>query len=267
VRSPLTVLVIAAVLGVGIAAAVDALPRRGGEDTRTVQPPLGTEEATAALRAAGVRGVITYSDQGCRLHSVRLPDLTPASAPTIRSCEPHVPSEGIGAWRGDVVWSGFGFGTIQVVLPRERIDRSVRRWIDADELGVRAVQAVSLQDQRYALLLEDEARRTYMAFFDANRLLALYPLVEADHTLRPSPGAHYVALLTRGSTLQVFTRAGQPQRLPPVANPHAIAWSPDDAWTALATSRSVYVFRSGEDDNTLPRIPLVVRDLNWDAAA
>ena len=163
-----------------------------------------------------------------------------------------------------MVWSGFGFRTIQVVLSRKSLDRAVSRRLETDRLGLRAVQAVSLQDGRYAVLLEDEARRTYAAFFEGNLALAVYPLVEADHTLRPSPGAKYVALLTRGSTLQVFTRAGHPQELPPVANPHAIAWSPDDAWTALATSRSVYVFRSGEDDETLPRIPLVVRDLDWD---
>jgi hypothetical protein len=265
VRSPLTAVLVAAVLGVGIAAAVDALPRGDDQGVRTTGARLGTDEAVAALRSAGVRGVITYSDQACRLHSVRLPDLSPAPAPTISSCEPHVPSAGIGAWKGDVVWSGLGFQTIQIVLPKETIDRAVRRWLDVDGLGVRAVQAVSLRERRYALLLEDDVGRTYMAFFNARRLLAVYPLFEADHSLRPSPSAHYVALLTRGSTLQVFTRAGQPQRLPPVANPHAIAWSPDDAWTALATSRSVYVFRSGEDDNTLPRIPLVVRDLDWDA--
>jgi hypothetical protein len=264
VRSPLTVLVVAVVLAVGFAAVVDALPEEREQQRRSPRPFVGGEETAAALRQAGVRGLLTYSDQGCGLHSVRLPDLTAASAPAIRSCEPHVPTGGIGTWKGKVVWSGFGFRTIQVVLSRKSLDRAVSRRLETDRLGLRAVQAVSLQDGRYAVLLEDEARRTYAAFFEGNLALAVYPLVEADHTLRPSPGANYVALLTRGSTLQVFTRAGHPQELPPVANPHAIAWSPDDAWTALATSRSVYVFRSGEDDETLPRIPLVVRDLDWD---
>jgi hypothetical protein len=264
VRSPLTAVVVAAVLGVGIAAAVDALPEDPEEQRQTTPRVVAGEEAATALREAGVRGLLTYSDERCRLHTVRLPDLTAAPAPTISSCEPHVPTGGIGTWKGEVVWSGFGFRTIQVVLSRKSLERAVSRRLDSDRLGLRAVQAVSLRDRRYAVLLEDEVRRTYAAFFEGNLALAVYPLVEADHTLRPSPSAHYVAILTRGSTLQVFTRAGQPQRLPPVANPQAIAWSPDDAWTALATSRSVYVFRSGEDDDTLPRIPLVVRDLDWD---
>jgi hypothetical protein len=50
-----------------------------------------------------------------------------------------------------------------------------------------------------------------------------------------------------------------------VPSPRTIAWSPDDDWTALATLESVYVFRSGEEENTLSRIPLAVRDLDWDA--
>jgi hypothetical protein len=264
VRPRLTALVIVAVLGVGLAAAVDALPEedRGGSDR--VAPPFQSREAAAALRGSGIRGVITYSDRSCRLNALRLPNLTPAPAPSVRSCEPHIPTGGIGVWKGDVVWSGLGFRTIQVVLPRATIDRAVGQWLHVRGLGFRAAQAVSLRDRRYVLLLVDETLRKHAAFFEGARVLAVYPLANEDYSLRPSPSANYVALLTRGANVQLFTRAGEPQPLPPVANPHAIAWSPDDAWTALATSRSVYVFRSGEDDNTLPRIPLVVRDLDWD---
>ena len=263
-RSRFTVLVLVGVLGVGVAAAVDALPER--DDDTTVSAPLaGSEEAAVALRNAGVRGVITYSDERCRLHAVRLPNLKPAPAPAIESCEPHVPTGGIGAWQGDVVWSGLGFGTIQVVLPREQVGRAVGRWLGVDGLDLRAVQAVSLEGRRYALLLEDEMHIRYLAFLEGSRVLELYPLSQESYTLRRSPRGSYVALLTRGASVQIFTRAGAPQRLPPVASSHAIAWSPDDDWTALATSRSVYVFRSGEDETTLPRIPLAVRDLNWDA--
>jgi hypothetical protein len=265
VRPRLTALVIVAVLGVGVAAAVDSLRERETAASRPATPDPRLGEAVAALRTAGVRGVLTYSDDDCRLHAVRLPTLVSVRAPTITSCEPHVPSGGIGTWKGDVVWSGFGFRTIQVVLPRKTMERAVGRWLDAHGLSLRAVQAVSFGEERYALLLDDQAQLHYMAFFEGNRVLEVYPLSGEDHVLRRSPAGNYVALLTRGASVQLFTGAGQPQALPPVANPHAIAWSPDDTWTALATSRSVYVFRSGEDDNTLPRIPLVVRDFDWDA--
>jgi hypothetical protein len=50
-----------------------------------------------------------------------------------------------------------------------------------------------------------------------------------------------------------------------VQAPHAIAWSPDERWTAVATRASVYVFRTEETDGTLIRIPITVRDLAWGA--
>jgi len=264
VRSRLTALVVVAVLGVGVAAAVDVLAK--GDTHRPSEPaapPSGAEEAIAALEAAGIRGRITYSDDRCRLHAVELPSLRELRAPEVTSCEPHIPTGGIGAWKGDVVWSGLGFRTVQVVFSRKTIDRAVSRWLGERSLGLRAVQAVGFAEERYAVLLADEAQFHYMAFFEGPRVLQLYPLADEDYVLRRSPVANYVALLTRGASVQVFTRAGLPQPLPPVANPHAVAWSPDDNWTALATRRSLYVFRSGEDDNTLPRIPLVVRDLDW----
>ncbi|HEX2045982.1 MAG TPA: hypothetical protein VHF23_10165, partial [Gaiellaceae bacterium] len=40
----------------------------------------------AALREAGLRGVLTYADADCRLHSLTLPDLEPHPAPADRQC-------------------------------------------------------------------------------------------------------------------------------------------------------------------------------------
>jgi hypothetical protein len=268
VRSRLTALIILSVLGIGVAAAVDALPDKREDAARPAGPPSGTAAAVAALRTAGVRGLITYSDEDCRLHAVRLPSLRATRAPGVTSCEPHFPTGSILAWEGNVVWSGLGFGTVQTVLPRERIDRSVSRRFRAGGLGLRARQAVALGRQRYVVLGEGEAQDRYLAFFEARRLLIAYRLPEGseDDLLRPSPGGTYVALLAPGRPgVSVFTRTGARAHLPMVPSPRTIAWSPDDDWTALATLESVYVFRSGEEENTLPRIPLAVRDLDWDA--
>jgi len=99
-----------------------------------------------------------------------------------------------------------------------------------------------------------------------DNLLSRLPEGSEDDLLRPSPGGTYVALLAPGRPgVSVFTRTGARAQLPMVPSPRTIAWSPDDDWTALATLESVYVFRSGEEENTLPRIPLAVRDLDWDA--
>jgi hypothetical protein len=264
----LTALIIVAVLGIGVAAAVDALSAGDDEVSAPAARSSGTSEAVTALRSAGVRGLITYSDAGCRLHAVRLPSLRTTRAPGITSCEPRFPTGGILAWEGDVVWSGLGFGTVQTVLSRERIDGSVSRRFRTGGLGLRARQAVALRGQRYVVLVEGEAQDRYLAFFEARRLLIAYQLPEGseDALLRPSPGGKYVALLAPGRPgVSVFTRTGARAHLPMVPSPRTIAWSPDDDWTALATLESIYVFRSGEEEDTLPRIPLAVRDLDWDA--
>ena len=65
--------------------------------------------------------------------------------------------------------------------------------------------------------------------------------------------------------VSLFTRTGSPVSLPPVQNPHAIAWSADERWTVLATRWSLYVFESGSATSEIARIPLAVRDLDWAA--
>jgi hypothetical protein len=266
VRPRLTALVILGVLGVCLAAAVDVLSERNDGPSQLVpNPRLG--EAVAALRTAGIRGVLTYSDDECRLHAVRLPTLRVTRAPAVTSCEPRFPTGGIVAWEGDVVWSGLGFRTMQVVLRRERIDRSVSRRFRVEGHDLSARQAVLLGGQRYVVLSEDEEER-YLAFFEGRRLLIAHRLPTGSDTvvLRPSPLGNYVALRTPARpAVSVFTRSGARIRLPQVPCPRTIAWSPDDNWTALATFDSVYIFRSQEEAATLPRIPLAVRDLDWDA--
>jgi hypothetical protein len=98
-----TLLLVAAVLALGLAAGVEAL--LGGdaevEPTRAEQPEPAattteaattepTEEALAeaadSLRAAGVTGVLTYAGQDCRVHAVELPGLEPHPAGAERSC-------------------------------------------------------------------------------------------------------------------------------------------------------------------------------------
>jgi hypothetical protein len=268
VRPRLTALVVLGVLGVCLAAAADALRDRDDGSSQLVTPDPRLGEAVAALRTAGIRGVLTYSDDECSLHAVRLPTLRATRAPAVTSCEPRFPTGGIVAWEGDVVWSGLGFRTIQVVLRRERIDRSVSRRFRVEEHDLSARQAVLLGGQRYVVLSEDEAEERYLAFFEGRRLLIAHRLPTGSDTvvLRPSPLGNYVALRTPARPgVSVFTRSGARIRLPQVPSPRTIAWSPDDNWTALGTLSSVYVFRSGEEETTLARIPLAVRDLDWDA--
>jgi hypothetical protein len=266
-----TGLLVAAVAVLAVAAAVDAL-RDGSEPTRRApaEDARAPEraEASDALRTAGATGTLVYSDAGCRLHALRLPSLRPAPASRIQRCEPHIPTDGIGTFEGDVVWAGFGAGVVQVVLSRDELGRAVRRATGL-EGEYRAVQAVPLARDRIAALLTDsEGVDRIFAVLEDERVLVAFARWELGNAgvLRPSPRGTYVALIERDNgSISVFTRDGDPVALPQGVTAHAIAWSPDERWTALATRASVYVFATEEPDRELIRIPVSVRDLDWEA--
>jgi hypothetical protein len=50
---------------------------------------------------------------------------------------------------------------------------------------------------------------------------------------------------------------------PPFTGGRAIAWSPDDEWTAIARRRSVVFFRMGPENPDVVQIDLSVNDLAW----
>jgi hypothetical protein len=267
-----TGLLVAALAVLGAAAAVDAL-RNGSEPSRRApaEDALAPERAAAvdALRTAGATGTLVYSDEECRLHALRLPSLQPVPASRIQRCAPHVPTDGIGTFEGDVVWVGLGVGVVQVVLSKEKLSRAVRRATGL-EGPYRAVQAVPLGRDRIAALLTDSEGidRIFSVVEDEQVVVAFarWQLGGAG-VLRPSPRGTYVALIERENrAVSVFSQGGDPVALPPgVTDPYAIAWSPDERWTALATRASVYAFLTEDPEGTLIRIPVSVRDLDWEA--
>lgn len=273
-----TSLLVGAVVALGIAAAVDALRGEPERVTTAVQtsmvPGLAgqPELAVRQLREAGAKGVLTYSDEECRLHAVSLPELEPAQAPSFEMCRPATSTGGLGAVDGDVVWAGLGYGAVQVVLSKEELSRALRADlgipVDA-EAGFRAAQAVSLGDDRYVVLADStyEPTERVLAAFEGSRSLFVHPRwwVGGARAIRPSPGGRYYALVgTDALSEHVFTRDGHAVGVPQgIPRPSALAWSPDDRWTALATEASVYVFASERPQERVIRIPLAVRDLAW----
>lgn len=275
-----TWLVVAALAALGLVAAVDAFV---GPDERlsraeqqaTTAPLLARqpELAVAQLREAAVEGLLTYSDEDCRLHAVSLPELRPVRAPSFEMCRPITSTGGLGAVGGDVVWSGLGYGAVQVVLPKERLSRAVRAGLgipaDDERAGFRAVQAVSLGDDRYVVLADStyEPRERVLAGFDGTRATFVHPRwsVGEASSVRPSPQGGYYALLGDGWVgSPIFATDGRRLNLPDeMGDPHAIAWSPDEQWTALATDESIYVYPTEEPERLVVRIPLPVRDLDW----
>jgi hypothetical protein len=270
---------VVALAGLGLVATVDALvgegdsPRRAARSATTV--PLLAEQpelAVSQLREAGVSGLLTYSDEDCRLHAVSLPELRPARAPSFEMCRPLTSTRGLGAIDGEVVWSGLGYGTVQVVLSEERLSRAIRAGLgmeDAEDAGFRAVQAVSLDDERYVVLADStyEPRERVLAAFDGRQAAFVHPRwwVGEARAVRPSPQGGYYALLGEDRVgSPIFTHEGRRIDLPrQMPSPHAIAWSPDERWTALATDESVYVYPTEEPERLVVRIPLLVRDMDW----
>src|SRR5919106_1718863 len=229
-----TGLLIAAVAALAVAAAVDAL-RDGSEPTRRApaEDALAPERAAAAdaLGTAGATGTLVYSDEDCRVHALRLPSLRQAPASRIQRCEPHVPTDGIGTFEGDVVWAGLGAGVVQIVLSREELSRAVRRSTGL-EGPYRAVQAVPLARDRIAALLTDsEGVDRIFAVLEDDRVLAAFARWQLGNAgvLRPSPRGAYVAPIEREKgAVRVFSRSGDPE-------------------------------------GALIRIPVSVRDLDWEA--
>jgi hypothetical protein len=277
----LTLLVVAGLAALGLAAAVDAL--RGEERVRQSErraptvPGLANqpEQAIRQLREAGVSGVLTYADEECRLHAVSLPELEPVRAPSFEMCRPATSTGGLGAVDGDVVWSGLGFGTVQVVLSEEELGPEVSRWLSggrADEgEGFRAIHAVALGEERAAVLADStyEPRERVLVLLEGDHVVLVQPrwVIRDARYLRPSPNGIYFAAFTPEGLLW-FDRDADPLALPAaVRSPHAVTWSPDDSWMALATAESVYVFRSDRPNERIIRIPLAVRDLDWGASA
>jgi hypothetical protein len=282
VRRIATGLIVAALAALGLVAAVDALWSPGESSPQaarqtTTAPLLARqpELAVSQLREAGVSGLLTYSDEDCRLHAVSLPELRPARAPSFEMCRPVTATGGLGAIDGEVVWSGLGYGTVQVVLSEEQLSRAIRAGLGmeaAEDAGFRAVQAVSLGKERYVVLADStyEPRERVLAAFDGAETAFVHPrwFVANARAVRPSPRGGYYALLgpgvVAGDGSPIFSRDGdqlaRPDGLP---DPHAIAWSPDERWTALATDESVYVYPTQEPERLVVRIPLPVRDLDW----
>ena len=280
-RRWLTLLLVVGLAALGLAAAVDAL--RGEEQVRESAPRTPTipgladepEQAIRQLREAGVTGVLTYADDDCRLHAVSLPSLEPVRAPSFEMCRPATSTGGLGAVDGDVVWSGLGFGTVQVVVAEEELGRQIARGLGSvrpgEGEGFRAVQAVALGEERAAVLADStyEPHERVLVLLEGDRVVLVQPrwVIRDARFLRPSPNGTYFAAFTPEGLLW-FDRDADPLAFPAaVRSPHAVTWSPDERWTALATAESVYVFRSDRPTERIIRIPLAVRDLDWSASA
>jgi hypothetical protein len=80
--------------------------------------------------------------------------------------------------------------------------------------------------------------------------------------LRVSPRGSFVSLHAN-QRLLVIDADGRPVALPPFIDPRALTWSPDERWSAVATTHSVFVFRTEAPEVRIRRLPIAARDLSW----
>jgi hypothetical protein len=82
--------------------------------------------------------------------------------------------------------------------------------------------------------------------------------------VRASPRGSYFAVLHPAGGLAVYDRAGElvgPPRS--LRQARAIAWSPDEDWSAVATRRNLWITRSEHALTPLAQLPLGVVDVDW----
>jgi hypothetical protein len=255
--------------------------------------------------ASAISGVLYYSsaNDGCRLDGIRLPDLESTPAPEIRSCRFSMSPNGRTALPGDEAWSPDGQffarqrgellelvsttsggaarfpghapafkpdGTFTYVRGNTVVEcrsselippcgKSVARFGGGPVLELAWLSnermAVITKPSEWVLTIRERSLRTSTLGFGR-------PLTD----LQVSPRGSFVAVRAEGrGGLLVLRPNGLAAGLPPFTNPRSITWSPDERWTAIATARSVFVFRTNASEARIRRLPIVARGLAWRA--
>jgi hypothetical protein len=120
-------------------------------------------------------------------------------------------------------------------------------WLSGDTFA-----AVAGQDRYSSLILVREGRPTELFRAIGVRMGAL----------SASPHGRYVAALV-GESLVVFDAAAPGATLPGVQGARAVAWSPDDRLSAVATESSISIFPSAKPGAAEVVLPLSAFGLDW----
>ena len=265
-----TWIVVVAVAALAAAAALDAVrdretPEAESDLTRERAPRL--QGVAAELAAAGVQGALSYVDDECRAHTIRLPAVTPVDVPPTVPCRIATPL------RPSAAFFAHPRGTLGAV--REAVTPSLALTSPRD---VAVHKLAWLDESRVAAIVSsrNDHRRTRIAVVDGDGLVGSAPwLPSRSARFFVSPRGSFFAVATNGpSHFFLLDRDARPGVLPDIARDwfgrtsltgaRAIAWSPDERWTALAKNESVYVFTTDDSNPKLVRLPIDARDLAWD---
>jgi hypothetical protein len=236
-------------------------------DRAAVLPQGVTWEPQGTRRAAGIGGFV-YVVSDAAGWEYRFRGETPA----------FKPNGPLTFLRGGQVVELTGF-----CRPRRKVPWCERVLLTRDDLfGALAdgTEAPVIKDiawltpSRLAAVLAFE-REDMIAIYEGRELVELVPGIGGRFTgLSVSPGRHYVAAhVARPSGFVFVDRNGRPFALmevrrdsygrPPFTGGRAVAWSPDDSWTAVARSTSVIFFRMGSESPHVVTVRVTAHDLAW----
>jgi hypothetical protein len=183
-----------------------------------------------------VRGELVYSDADCRRHAVRLPDLARRDFLTV-GCGVFTRRDNLGVRDGEVAWFAYPVPGGTTTLLRNPDVREVA-WLGG---------------RRFAAALAGGT----LTIWEGDRLLRVVAR-GSYRGLRASPNGRYFAASAEGG-LAVFAADGRRLDLPAG---HAIAWSPNERFAAVAGADEVAIVPAAGGE-PLARIPLSVADLDW----
>jgi hypothetical protein len=218
-------LAVAAVIAVGVAAAVDAF--RGG--------PAGVPSY--------LHGELVYSDTACHRHTIRLPDLVRHDFLTV-GCGVFTRRDNLGVRDGAVAWFAYPEpGGTTTLLHRRELPAGV------------TVQTVAwLGGRRFAAVLGPRGDVTVWQGSRQLRETASGTYME----LRASPDGRYFAALG-GGRIQVIDRSGRGLWQ---TRGRALAWSPDERYAAVA-GRGELVIVPAAGGDPIVRLDVRARDVDW----
>jgi hypothetical protein len=153
-------------------------------------------------------------------------------------------------------------GTQLFTLPADNATARCRRVVA--RLGTGSVESLAWLTSRRLAAIVRSAEDALVIRTRSRVVTRILGARGALTDLRVSPRGTYVALQAEGrrGTL-VVRRDGAVVPLPRLTHIRALAWSPDERWTAAATPRGVYVFRTNEGKATMSRLSLAAADLAW----
>jgi hypothetical protein len=290
-RLPSWLIVVAVGILVALAAA-DAIRPKTEEAPRSA----------TTTNPLGLRGVLVVAGPDCSVAAFRLPGLTEQQPPRQPNCGGRIWSQDgtlaahctkdngteiftsgleftarvagcASSWRPDGALTLIRDGDIVLWRRRGRVQTLVRGASLGSDLRVvvqrpetyRFAGVCWLDDSTYAAIVKGKRPwETAVVIFDDLGPRQFVPALGAHpEDLHASPRG-FIAF-ARTNPVREYTmvsRGGEEVAVPRIANAHALAWSPDDRWVAIATRTTTFIAHVGSRQ-VVKQVPVGGDSLAW----